>query len=279
MQRHRHALAFAVSPIPAFRCRRCFFSSLAFMLLPSAQPPTLHLWQINLDSSTARPSPLAELADHLTAPEQQRLQALRRIDDQRRFGRSRAVLRQVLAAYLHIPPLAVPLAYGPQGKPYLATAPDLHFNLSHSGDWAILVCAPWPVGVDVEQVRPLKQQSGLIRRCLTRAEQQAMARSAPKDLDHLFFRYWTCKEAHLKATGEGLQRSMQTITVDFEQGHPHPQQPQFLLLPLDAHWQSLSWAVAAGVQAAMAIPATVNPTTLRIMDRRCHWTAPMAPNP
>lgn len=251
------------------------------MLLPPARPPTLHLWQINLEPRiSADPAlpPLVNLAAHLTPPEQQRLQALRRIEDQRRFGRSRAALRQILAAYLHLSPLAVPLAYSPQGKPYLATPPDLHFNLSHSGDWAILACAPWPIGVDVEQIRPLRRRAGLVRHCLTPTEQQAMDQSDAAALDRLFFRYWTCKEAHLKATGDGLQRSMQTITVDFEQGCPHPHYPHFLLLPPDAHWQSVSWAVSTDVQAAMAIPAAVPGAKLQIVQRWGHWSDPMAPS-
>lgn len=45
-------------------------------------------------------------------------------------------------------PLEIAIAQG--GKPYLAKEPDIHFNLSHSGEWAVCAISSSPVGVDIQ---------------------------------------------------------------------------------------------------------------------------------
>lgn len=41
------------------------------------------------------------------------------------------------------------------GKPFLAGRENIHFNLSHSGEWVAAALDSQPVGVDVEAVEPL----------------------------------------------------------------------------------------------------------------------------
>lgn len=71
------------------------------------------------------------------------------------------------------------------------------FNLSHSE--SLLACAlanDGRVGIDVECIRPLRDQERLFQQILPPGE------TPPTDADHnLFFRYWTAKEAVIKAEG------------------------------------------------------------------------------
>ena len=46
--------------------------------------------------------------------------------------------------------LAASLEKGPYGKPYLTGYPEIHFNISHSGGWAVCALASMPCGVDGE---------------------------------------------------------------------------------------------------------------------------------
>ena len=72
------------------------------------------------------------------------------------------------------------------------------FNLTHSG--ALLACALTDngmVGIDVEWVRPLRDER-MFRQIL--APQEILPADAD---DHLFFQYWTRKEAVIKAEGSG----------------------------------------------------------------------------
>lgn len=73
------------------------------------------------------------------------------------------------------------------------------FNLSHSE--ALLACAltdDGRVGIDVEFIRPLQDRERLFEQILSPDE------TPSPEADHgLFFRYWTSKEAVIKAEGSG----------------------------------------------------------------------------
>lgn len=73
------------------------------------------------------------------------------------------------------------------------------FNLSHSE--SLLACAladQGRVGIDVEYVRPLQDSARMFEQILSPGE----IPSACED-QHLFFQYWTRKEAVIKAEGSG----------------------------------------------------------------------------
>ena len=55
--------------------------------------------------------------------------------------------------------MAVPdtwITVGPHKKPTLAAYPDIHFNISHCHGLVACAFAPFPVGIDVEPIRPLR---------------------------------------------------------------------------------------------------------------------------
>lgn len=95
------------------------------------------------------------------------------------------------------------------GKPYLADYPGVQFNLSHSGPWGACAVSEAPVGVDVELVRPMRQN--VAGRFFTSTEQQFLARQPRPEQE--FFRLWTRKESFLKALGKGLTLPMNRFSV------------------------------------------------------------------
>ena len=147
---------------------------------------------------------LVALLDH---GEQERVQRLRRPEDQDRFRLGRAALRQVLGAWLDRDPAALGFRYGPHGKPALDGVVDAapHFNVAHSGNLILLAFhATSPVGVDVEQQRPDLAWAPLARRVLTPAECRLLERLPPERRPEAFLAAWCRLEARLKARGEGL---------------------------------------------------------------------------
>ena len=74
----------------------------------------------------------------------------------------------------------------------------IFWSLAHKSTMVAAVAAPEPVGIDIERIRPYSQ--GLHRRLASRAEWDLADRCDAS----LFFRYWTAKEAVLKAVGKGL---------------------------------------------------------------------------
>ncbi len=88
----------------------------------------------------------------------------------------------------------VTVATDERGKPFLADHPNWHFSLSHSGNFAVCALDDSPIGVDIEQHRPINTKR-LAARCL--------GTDAPLTLEQ-FFSLWTRKESYLKAIGIGL---------------------------------------------------------------------------
>lgn len=82
---------------------------------------------------------------------------------------------------------------------------SLQFNVAHSQDFALYVFSrDRLVGVDVEQIRTVDSLDSLTRRFFLPSEHASICNATPNDQARLFFRYWTCKEACLKTTGDGL---------------------------------------------------------------------------
>lgn len=106
------------------------------------------------------------------------------------------------------------IGYGPFGKPYLQNIPDLHFSLSHSGHYAVCVFDHRPVGVDIEQLRPVS--GALLQKVCTERERRFLNAQSPEKVPEIFCRLWTAKESFMKLEGRGLQIIPKTIEVQLE---------------------------------------------------------------
>jgi len=136
--------------------------------------------------------------------------------DRRRFVHAHAGLRVFLGLCLEVEPATVRYETGVNGKPRLGPGlPPLEFNLSHSEELALLAVArDRPVGVDVEHVRDLPDALSIADTHFTEAESKGLRSLPPAEQAAAFFRYWTRKEAVLKAGGEGLGRALDSFDVD-----------------------------------------------------------------
>ena len=95
------------------------------------------------------------------------------------------------------------------GKPRFPARPDHHFNLSHSGPYALCALGDMPVGADVERVRP--RRSFLPRKALSPEEFDWFQARGGRWED--FYTLWTLKEARVKCQGSGLDRPPREIAV------------------------------------------------------------------
>ena len=122
-------------------------------------------------------------------------------------------MRRILARYINETPISLDFVAGQYGKPELVNAPFLQFNLSHSGDMAILaVGKDYPLGVDLEHFSA-RPYYGIGEHLFSKQEIQAL-KDAPAALTALtFFNIWTQKEAFIKACGLGLSYPTQQFDV------------------------------------------------------------------
>lgn len=168
---------------------------------------SVHLWWEELDVSEDR---LRKLSALLSGKEQERAGRFVYSVHRRRFVAARAMLRLLLGSYLEIPPGDVAIASDEQGKPYLEnqdTKRPLCFNLSHSRGVALFgLAVNRRIGVDVEHIDERRDPGRIARRFFTAREAGKLSAASGSDRLELFFRYWTIKEAYLKATGEGISR-------------------------------------------------------------------------
>jgi 4'-phosphopantetheinyl transferase len=93
---------------------------------------------------------------------------MRRAAARRRWVAARWALREVLGRYLEREPATIELRFGERGKPLLADpAASLRFNLSHSGELALIAIGEGrEVGVDVQLIgsRPARFYAEWARR-------------------------------------------------------------------------------------------------------------------
>ena len=75
------------------------------------------------------------------------------------------------------------------------------WSITHKTQYVGGVVAPTPIGIDIERIRDVSR--GLFRKTATDRE-WALANPEGKSL-LTFFRFWTSKEAVLKATGVGIK--------------------------------------------------------------------------
>jgi 4'-phosphopantetheinyl transferase len=156
----------------------------------------------------------------LDAGEQERLSRLYREQDRALFLAAHALTRIVLSAHLGMDPRAIRFSNicrycgARHGKPQIDPPCPLDFSISHSGQRAVVAIATGAVvGVDVECVTPLWGDAALVSMMLSNSEKLIVDGFQGRARDEALFRYWTRKEAILKATGHGLAVSPSSITV------------------------------------------------------------------
>lgn len=184
------------------------------------------------------------------------------IEKKEQFIASRGVLRFLLGGYLQTIPQEVPLSQGLHGKPFVP-ASNLSFNLSHSGDYILYICArQCAVGVDIEQMRPGLVFHKLMRSHFSEQERLSIT-SLPQDQqEQAFFRLWTRKEAYLKALGTGFSFPLPitAISVIPKEGlQASPTQ----LEELPSHWYIKDIFVDTGYSSSIALE---HPRTLQFYD-------------
>jgi 4'-phosphopantetheinyl transferase len=195
--------------------------------------------------------PLDEAAALLSSDERERARRFRFDVHRDAFLRARAFLRRTLAAELGRDPRSLAFREGPWGKPCLANAPRLEFNLSHSGAIALCALAPMPVGVDVEQHREGVESLEIAELYFTENELATLRTLPPPERVLGFFLCWTRKEAYVKARGEGLTVPLSSFDVTCAPGAPARLTGLGDAAPEVARWSVANLDVAPGYSAAV----------------------------
>ena len=165
----------------------------------------------------------AQLEKLLSPHERQRLERFTDEAVRREFVICRSVLHFLLALLSGEKLSELQIREDASGKPRLEPdghAHPLEFNIAHTDGLCLIACArESALGVDVERVRPLPELDAMARKYLAPRE-KAQWESAPEvERTALFYRFWSAKEALLKALGSGLRiPPAQVDTLDVLEG-------------------------------------------------------------
>jgi len=184
--------------------------------VPTLAEDEVHIWWANLKEAGTH---LDRWTRSLNGVERARAERFFSERDRHCFIARRGILREILSGYVATPADRLRFRYGRHGKPHLRDAARggrVHFNLSHSDTMAVFAFAQdRRIGVDVEQVRPDLPWEEIAAEFFTRRENERLRRLRESQQQRAFFRMWTCKEAYVKARGQGLSFPVHRVEVSF----------------------------------------------------------------
>jgi 4'-phosphopantetheinyl transferase len=161
----------------------------------------VQVWVASLDVNDSRYNALART---LPADEKNRAASLNPVAA-RRFVVARGILRSLLAGFTGTPAEKLQFSYGRSGKPMLVDSANIHFNISHSAELGLFAFAPdRPVGVDVENERPVRRLLDVAQRFMSEEELRFLTETPAAERNSAFLRSWVVREARLKAEGKGV---------------------------------------------------------------------------
>lgn len=222
-------------------------------------PDDVHLWIAHPAHETHQ-ARRDLYASWLSADERDRESRLKFEQDRHRFRVTRAMVRRVLGAYLGIDPAACEFRAEEHGRPVLVndTGPaPLTFNLSHADDLILLgVTRARAIGVDVERLRGKKNAAQLAERFFAPFERERVVAEPDASREDLFVRYWTLKEAYIKARGIGLSLPLEKFGFTLAGASPALHiEPELADDP--ARWAVLQWRPTPSHWAAICVDRPV----------------------
>ncbi|WP_458627023.1 4'-phosphopantetheinyl transferase family protein [Winogradskyella sp. PC D3.3] len=147
----------------------------------------------------------------LSPLEVKRAQRYHHLKDTNRFIICRALLKILIAKEKGLAVSQIYFEKETNHKPYFPIDRALFFNVSHAGDFAIIAIGNCELGVDVEQVDEHFNYSDILSTVFSAEEISFI-----KDFEferRLFYKFWTRKEAIVKAIGKGIDDDFSKIPV------------------------------------------------------------------
>jgi len=174
----------------------------------------VHVWRVFLDATNIQSESVTGI---LSADELAKAEKFHFEGDQKKFIMTRGLLRMILGSYLGKKPGELCFEYNAFGKPVLpadAGCDALQFNLSHSGEIALYaVTRGRNIGIDAERIRDNVDIGQIAKRFFSAEEIRSLDSIHKKNRSEVFFKYWTRKEAFIKARGEGISFPMEQCDV------------------------------------------------------------------
>ncbi|WP_124067751.1 4'-phosphopantetheinyl transferase superfamily protein [Clostridium sp. E02] len=172
---------------------------------------TLLLFDINLIDDIMT----NQLQSHISLERRTKAMKYHFMEDKKRCICSERLIQYYLQTYAGIED-KIDYGYNKFGKPFLMKYPNIHFNISHSGDWVIIGFSNHIIGVDIERVQ--KYEKEIANYCFTKIEKDYLYSAGESEYLNRFVEIWTLKESYIKYIGKGLSIDMRSFSIDLKHG-------------------------------------------------------------
>jgi len=181
---------------------------------PSLSGDEVHIWCACLNQPDTF---IGQMAQTLSADELKRAERFHFIQHRNQFITAHGLLRRLLVDYTNFEADRITFEYGRNGKPFLSekfSKEKIRFNLSHSNGYALFAfTCDREIGVDLEHICEFADMDKVAEQVFS-TQEIAVLRSFPEaEKKEAFFKFWTRKEAYIKAIGEGFSSALDTIDI------------------------------------------------------------------
>lgn len=127
---------------------------------------------------------------------------------------TRGALRFLSSKYLKENPEDIKFKYGEYGKPYYNMETKLKFNVSHSGNMAVIgFVLNDDIGVDIEEIKTDFEVFDIASNYFSKLEIETLNELPKEKHVEYFYRCWTRKESFIKAKSQGLTFPLDSFSV------------------------------------------------------------------
>jgi 4'-phosphopantetheinyl transferase len=224
----------------------------------------IHVFKLNMEKLSVFTNPFLPL---LSTEEKAKANRYSNLTDKNSSIIRWSVTRLLIATYCGVNPETLCFSTGKNGKPQLVPEknyPSIYFNLSFSGNYALIAVSNRETGTDIEQVKPGFNFTEVLDFVFSTEEKNLILNST--DPLTTFYCFFTRKEAIVKALGTGIHDQMQRISVlgqDSSQSVVYQKEPASL--------QLISFQVTQHHFASLAYYA--NTENLAFYEADQHWLA------
>ena len=174
-----------------------------------------HIWHITFNNKKLLS--INKLFQILNKDERIKSRSFMQQRDQKNYIITHAYLRILLTKYYPtISPKSWVFSKNKYGKPFLSKEHNIniYFNISHTYSAVAFIFTKSNVcGIDIEEDRNLILDEQVIN--LTLSDKEKNIYQISKNKNALFYRFWTLKEAYLKACGIGLSQKIRQTDYSF----------------------------------------------------------------
>lgn len=172
------------------------------------------IWFSEVDRPT---SEIKEFEVLLSSEELSRARRFHFLRDRNRYVVQHGILRVLLARYTGCKPCEIAICTGSSGKPYLPSqknGSEIHFSVSRSEAFAAFAFS-WvgSIGIDIEKIHDIPDMLEIVERNFTTNEKIEILAFHKTLRTECFYKFWTRKEAILKAQGDGLLIPLDRVNV------------------------------------------------------------------